>query len=110
MALFGPPDIKKLKATGNVKGLVKALGYQKDWVVRRDAAWALGDIGDARAVEQLISALGDEKWYVRYAAVQALGKIGDARAAEQLISALGVSTAALEDLGWKPDRGEDGAR
>ena len=38
MPLFGPPNVKKLKAKGNVKGLIKALGYDKDRlaVCRRD--------------------------------------------------------------------------
>jgi hypothetical protein len=27
MGLFGPPDVEKMKAKGDVKGLIKALGY-----------------------------------------------------------------------------------
>src|SRR5450759_2332909 len=88
MPLFGPPNVEKLKAKRDVKGLIKALGYQKDPAVRRAAAEALGQIGDARAVEPLIAALKDESWGVRRAAAEALGQIGDARAAEPLIAAL----------------------
>jgi HEAT repeat protein len=59
------------------------------------AAWMLGDIGDARAVEPLIATLGEE--YLPYgtyisaheAIGEALVKIGDARAVEPLIEALG---------------------
>jgi len=29
MPLFGPPNVEKLKAKRDVKGLIKALGYQK---------------------------------------------------------------------------------
>lgn len=102
MALFGPPDIKKLKATGNVKGLVKALGYKKDSGVRITAAQALGDIGDTRAVEQLMAALGDEK--TRATAGRILPSM-----VEPLIAALGdgngdvraAAARALENLGWK---------
>jgi len=60
-----------------------------DLYVRREAAKALGERGDARAVEPLIAALrNDGVSYVREEAAEALGKIGDARAVEPLIAAL----------------------
>jgi len=43
-----------MKAKRDVKGLIKALNYKKDDSVRRKAAWALGLIGDKRAVKPLI--------------------------------------------------------
>ena len=55
--------------------------------VREEAADALGQIGDVRAVKPLITALRDEIWDVRKAAAWALGKIGDARAFESLFIA-----------------------
>ena len=58
-----------------VPSLIEALG-DEDWDVRREAAWALGEIGDARAVPSLIEALRDEDWRVREAAVEALEGIG----------------------------------
>lgn len=61
--------------------------------VRREAAKALGKIGDARAVEPLIDALNDSHDWIRRNAVEALGKIGDKRAVEPLI-------AALKDSNW----------
>lgn len=118
MFLFGPPDVEKMKARRDVKGLTNALGYQKDKYVRKAAARALGEIGDARAVEPLFAALKDsdidvrinaaealgkigapavelliaalknDDWKVRCAAAKALGKIGDARAVEPLVAAL----------------------
>ena len=57
-----------------VKRLIEAL-KDKDRDVRRDAANALGEIKDARAVEPLIKALKDEDNYVREQAAAALGKI-----------------------------------
>ena len=57
MPLFGPPNVDKLKAKRDVKGLSRALSYQKDDEVRRRAAKALGEIGDAQAVEPLTAAL-----------------------------------------------------
>ncbi|OGW55179.1 MAG: hypothetical protein A2Y81_07070 [Nitrospirae bacterium RBG_13_43_8] len=45
-------------------------------IVRRNAATALGQIQDARAVESLIPALKDKDAIVRINAVTALGEIG----------------------------------
>lgn len=83
----GPPDVKKLKADGNIKGLIKALRYKKDRYVRVHAAKALGEIGDARAVKPLIVALNDEEIDVGGAAKGALVNIGNS-AVEPLIDAL----------------------
>jgi hypothetical protein len=110
MPLFGPPNAEKLAAKRDVKGLIQALGYQKDWCVRRDAARALGQIGDSRAVEPLIAALNDADSNPRTAAAQALGTIGDVHAVEPLRAVLydqneRVRQAAawsLDKLGWKP--------
>jgi len=115
--LFGPPNVEKLQAKGNVKGLIKALGYKKDEDVREAAAKALGEIGDARAVEPLIAAslqdkgsVGDVKYgfsgvsyRVRPAAAKALVSIG-VPAVQPLIAALGdgdedVRRAAAGALG-----------
>src|SRR5512136_2608782 len=40
--------------------------------VRLEAVWALGEIGDERAVEPLVEALKDEDWYVRKQAATSL--------------------------------------
>jgi hypothetical protein len=101
MSLFGPPDVAKLKAHGDIKGLIKALGYgkeqdQKDVDLRLAAAQALGEIGTS-AVEPLIGALGDERKLVRFGAVFALGQIGDTRAVDSLAAALKDND---EDVRW----------
>jgi HEAT repeat protein len=107
MALFGPPDVAKLKAKGDVPGLIKALGYTGDPSVRRDAAAALGDLGDARAVEPLGAALRNPNWEHDWrdsgAAVEALGRLG-APAVATLISLFAyhsqvVRIGAAEALG-----------
>lgn len=54
------------------------------WGVRRSAAEALGQIGDARAVEPLVRAHIDDDVSVAEAAGDALGKIGGPRAVEVL--------------------------
>ena len=65
-------------APQTVEALIAAL-EDEDKSVRRDAAKALGDIGDARAVEPLIAALKDESKYVRGRVMVVLGRLGDVR-------------------------------
>ena len=96
MRLFGPPNIEKMKAKKDVKGLIKALGYKKSdpigqsATIRKAAAQALGKLGDPQAVDPLITALKDEEILssVKTAALEALGQIGDARAVDPLIDIL----------------------
>ena len=64
------PNVEKMSAQKNIKGLIKALNHQKDAEVRQHAARALGEIGDVRAVEPLIAALKDPDKYVRLDAVR----------------------------------------
>jgi HEAT repeat protein len=68
-----------------VEPLLTAL---KDAKVRANAALALGDIGDKRAVEPMLALLQDSNDYVRQqAAGVALAKIQAARAAEPQVTA-----------------------
>lgn len=69
MRLFGPPSIKKLQAKRDIAGLTEAL-YEPDPLRARDAAEALGRLGDPQAGPALIDALQDEA--VRDAAAAAL--------------------------------------
>ncbi len=73
MGIFFPPNIEKLKAMGNVKGLIEAL-KDKDKGIRRRAVVALGEIGEP-AVEMLIAALDDEE--ARGDVINALRIIGE---------------------------------
>ena len=102
MSLFGSPDVEKLKAKGDVKGLIKALSYKKDQTVRQSAAEALGEMGAMRAVEPLLAALKDDE-SIRLSAIKALGQIGDTRAVETLVTARAskdekIAKAGLEAL------------
>jgi HEAT repeat protein len=62
------------------------------------AAYALGTIGDPRAVDPLINVAGDPSrdWLVRGQAIWALGELGDERAFD-------VVLAALDDPGCEPE-------
>lgn len=102
--LFGPPDVNQLNAKGDVKVLMNALDYKKDRFIRINAARALGEKKDPKAVEPLIAALQDSDEDVRSKSAWALGKIGDARAVDPLISRLtdysyNVRVSAIYALG-----------
>lgn len=89
MPLFGgPPNIDKLKAKKDVKGLIKALEYRSSGQIRAEAAQGLGEIKDRAALRPLIAILTDEDQDVRKASADALGAIGDSEAASALIKSL----------------------
>jgi|GEM_PF-429122 len=102
VALF-KPNVEKLWTKGDVEGLIKALGYEKNPHVREHAASALGKIGDERAVEPLIKRLADGDRGVQWSAKSALGNMGNSTV-EPLIEALkdeneGVRRGATSALG-----------
>ena len=70
-----------------VDGLIAALS-DSDAGVRRQAAYALGELRSGRAVEGLTRALKDEAVEVRASAISALGEIRDPRAAAAIAGAL----------------------
>ena len=67
--------------------LIRDLNHRV-WEVRRDAAEALGDCGDTRAVVPLVRVLQDGVGAVRFAAASSLGKLGDVSAVPALIALL----------------------
>ena len=95
----GIPDVQKMSKERNIEGLIKALEYRaferKKWeaaaAVRENAAIALGEIGDIRAVKPLIKALAELQYgshSIDYRARDALCKIGKP-SVDSLIIALG---------------------
>jgi len=97
MPLFGPPNIEKLKATCNVKGLIRVLRRSKrGGYYGSPAAKALGEIGDPCAVEPLITAFENKK-IAHCDAGRALVKIGRP-AVELLISALNNDDIGMRDF------------
>ncbi len=94
LVALGEPSVEPLCATLR----------SPDADVRKLAADALGEIGDARAVAALGPAIADADRNVRAAAAEALGKIGGADAAGALEGALRqndqtLRLAALDALG-----------
>lgn len=87
MPLLETPNVQQLTADGNIKGLIKALGYHQAASVRMEAAKSLGRMGANEAIGPLATALDDDDQQVRLSAVTALGKIGKL-AIQPLISAL----------------------
>jgi HEAT repeat protein len=111
------PDVEKLKAKGDIAGLVRALGYDETQL-QQAAAKALETTGSAAVepllvavrskkdafqinliietlskinphpTERLVAALQDENKSVQEVAVEALGKIGEKSAVEPLIAVL----------------------
>jgi HEAT repeat protein/beta-lactamase regulating signal transducer with metallopeptidase domain len=73
--------------------------------VRRNAAWAIGELTNMRETERagtvpsLISLLSDSDEWVRMAAARALGEIRDERAVENLINVLSDSSGKVRELG-----------
>ena len=65
------------------------------WIARKNAAWALGAIGNTEAVTALIEALKDTDAGVREQVAWALGAIGDRRAVDGLIGALNDTAAGV---------------
>jgi len=87
--------VDKLKNAEAVRVLCWML-EDNDASVRSDAALALGNLDDKRAVLPLITALKDSDSTVRKCAAYALGYLGDNRAAEPLICAFKNSSADVK--------------
>jgi len=75
------PDVK-------VDDLIRAVTDDSNYKVRVQAALVLGKLGDTRAVQPLIKALGDANKTVRGIAASALGQLGDSSATDPLRSLL----------------------
>lgn len=77
MSFILPPDIQNLKGNRDIPGLIKALRYPFKSAVRAQAAQALGELGDPRAIPALVEALKDEREEVAKVAAQALAAYGE---------------------------------
>ena len=62
------PNVERMRAQQDIEGLKEALEYPKDWKVRKDAALALGGLGDTNVVGSILEVLKDREKEVRRAA------------------------------------------
>lgn len=65
-----------------------ALDSDTDYLVRAQAAVALGKLKDPKAIPYLVTALSDNSNYVRIDSANALGNIGDPQAIQALTKSL----------------------
>jgi phycocyanobilin lyase alpha subunit len=98
----------KVSDPAAVDALIAALEDDSDrtedggYPLRRNAARALGKLGDQRAVEPLIQCLESDDVYVREAAAQSLEMLGDSRSVPPLLKLLEGGVAAAQQVPGKP--------
>lgn len=91
-----------------VDALLQALEDESDrapdggYPLRRNAARALGKLGQSRAVDPLIHCLACDDYYVRESAAQALGALGEGQAVPALLDLLAGSVEAAVPVEGKP--------
>ena len=108
----GGPPTRTPRTTVSVPTVIQLIKdlFDEDPEVRKDAAKALGLLGDPVSVEPLVlAAIHDKIYEVRKAATEALVRIDRAEARDLLVQALSdealnVRRAAAETLGWLGDR------
>lgn len=89
--------MEKLRAEGDVPGLVKALRH-KHGTLRAAAARALGELQDSRALVPLLGVLASPNADDVYAAAKALRDLGDPAAVPPLIECLNSNVSAFTRL------------
>ncbi|ELR97462.1 HEAT repeat domain-containing protein [Gloeocapsa sp. PCC 73106] len=98
----------RVKESRAITALIMALEDEEDrapdggYPLRRNAARALGKLGDKQAVEPLIRCLSFPDYYVREAAAQALEMLQDPRAITPLSKLLEGGLAAAQTVPGKP--------
>lgn len=80
-----------------VEPLVDVLDQDNDSYIRGAAAWALGKIGDLRAIDPLIRAFNDNDSYVQWSAAEALAEINESKTVELLIKALDDNSSDVRE-------------
>ncbi|MBN1963695.1 MAG: HEAT repeat domain-containing protein [Anaerolineae bacterium] len=78
------PNVGDLQTNSDINGLIKALTFRRDAEVRRAAAGALGELGDARAIVPLQAAQSDPDTRVAAAITGALRQLGALPAEEAI--------------------------
>jgi phycocyanobilin lyase alpha subunit len=102
---LGKFRVREAKA---IAGLIQALTDEADrtpdggYPLRRNAARALGKLGDRQAVQPLMDSLNCTDFYVREAAAQSLGRLGDPICITSLVEIVNLGVAG-EQLRNKAD-------
>ncbi|MBM3858530.1 MAG: hypothetical protein FJ395_02640 [Verrucomicrobia bacterium] len=91
--------VRALASVRDVPKLIEALGH-KDKNHRFYAAYALGEVKDARAADALLRALRDPEWVVRDQAAWALRELHDAKIIEPLKAMLKEKDADVPHITW----------
>jgi len=108
----GRAAVADYRERGDAGGLMQILISGPDQHARIDAAWALVELRDQRAVEALVGVASNqsEPTSVRFQAIGALGKLHDASAVDALCSLLNradepaqLQAGAAVSLGWIRD-------
>ncbi|WP_366142461.1 HEAT repeat domain-containing protein [uncultured Thermosynechococcus sp.] len=105
---FGLETATAAERQAIVNALIGALADEADrtelggYPLRRNAARALGRLGDRQAVPALIECLHCEDFYVREAAAIALGQLGDPRAIAPLQALLEGGVAMARPVPGRP--------
>lgn len=98
----------QVRESAAIEALISALEDEADrtemggYPLRRNAARALGKLGDRRAVPGLIRCLECEDFYVRESAAQALGSLGDSSCVPQLMALLDGGVEAAQFVPGRP--------
>ena len=98
----------RVSSSAVVDALIEALEDEADrtglggYPLRRNAARALGKLGDRRAVPGLIRCLECSDFYVREAAAQSLEMLGDPAAVPPLMQLIASGVAAAERVPGRP--------
>jgi len=98
----------RVKETVAIEALVEALTDETDrapdggYPLRRNAAKALGKLGEKRVVPELIKCLECADYYVRESAAEALEMLGEQKAITPLLKLLAGGVAAATQVPDKP--------
>jgi HEAT repeat protein len=95
-------DVEKLRATGNVEGIIKVLLNSDELLrLRLDAIQALVGFYEPRVIQSLKAVLKDKDWLVRKQAILALERFRDPCAIDVLIEATqDCGTKIKADVVW----------
>lgn len=86
---FWKPNIDKMKTRGDIRGLIKALDYERDCDLAHRAALCLCELGGERATEALVNRYGTFAGFqVEDPIIAHLDRAGDARAIPVLVTRL----------------------